>query len=108
MVSTVERHVAASALARSVHPRSARHCDHAFERASKPSRASACSGTPRPLLASKGFALRDTARVRAKSEFDPVVKSCKRVPTARTKSASLARALEEGKTVTPIAPSCKG
>lgn len=61
--------------------------------ASSASVASASTAAPPHLMASKVAALIDTRRALAYRLCDPVVKSCKRVPTASTTSVSAASSL---------------
>ena len=56
----------------------------------------------------KGFTFSETSLALGNNEFDPVVKSCRRVPTARIKSASLVRALAAVDPVTPTEPNWSG
>ncbi|CAJ3880645.1 Uncharacterised protein [Burkholderia pseudomallei] len=106
--ATASRHAFARACARAVHAASARQPSRRAPSASSASRASACTIVARCLSASNAFALMPMTRARANSVFEPVVKSCSRVPTAITQSASCASAFAAGEPVTPIAPAFSG
>jgi hypothetical protein len=58
--------------------------------------------------ASNAFALTQMSRACVKSVFEPVVKSCSRVPTASTQSAAFASSFADDEPVTPMPPTFSG
>ncbi len=110
MVSSVTRwfHALAAFAERDDHATSARQSRAPADIADRPTRASHTSASPCHLCASKACTLTLSNRACVNSVCEPVVKSCRRVPTAMTRSASRAPSLAAGEPVTPTAPTFSG
>ena len=108
--SSVSFQAAYSRAACSRHSAGARQSARAPSSSWRPRRASATSGTARCFATSWRAAFSAISRSRSspKTLQEPVVKSCNRVPTAQTTSASAARAFAEELPVTPIGPANSG
>ena len=87
--ATNDRNAVASSRARALQAASTRQPSSACASSARHSRASPTSGCERCFVASNRAAFRATIRVPSPNTVhEPVVKSCRRVPTARTTSAS--------------------